>query len=306
MAAPPPLPKLRPDLQRALVVAVHTLLAKRPDDRPENALAAQKLLERSIARQPRDTSDTQPFSSTVAALNTGRSSFFRAVTPLAIIAVLGLTFLAWGRGSQPGPPAAAAVIKGETNGTPRSAPTASLDSSFSAAPKVVLAQPLSMDDARQLVNSVSPGQVGDVHVVKTDRKQNQAVIAIHDERREGTTHLFVMEPRGGRYRVIARTPLDSHNFTGANWTTESRDIDNDGYDEVLCTGTNARGHASDYRLVLYVPRTRRAYSMRVETDAHGSKRLRTTFSPNAMTREATPYRAALQQRARAAVATATF
>jgi hypothetical protein len=140
-------------------------------------------------------------------------------------------------------------------------------------------------------------------VVKTDRRQNQAVIAIRDERRQGTTHLFVMEPRGGRYRVIARTPLDAHNFTGANWTTESRDIDGDGYDEVICTGTNAKGHASDYGLVLYVPRTRRAYSMRVENDVNGSNRRRATFSPNVWTPDAAPYRAALQQRARAAIAT---
>src|ERR1043165_2743126 len=33
-AAAPPLPKLRPDVGRPLALAVHTLLAKRPDDRP--------------------------------------------------------------------------------------------------------------------------------------------------------------------------------------------------------------------------------------------------------------------------------
>ena len=300
-ATPPPLPKLRPDLPRALVIAVHTLLAKRPDDRPPNARAAQKLLEKSVVRPPREMSDTQPFSSTVAALNTGRSSFYRAVTPLALIAVLGLTFLAWGRSAQTVP--ATAAIGGVTSAPAANAPAASLDSSFSAAPKVVVTQPLSLDNARQIVNSVSNGQVGDIHVVKTDRKQNQAVVAIRDERSKGTTHLFVMEPRGGRYRVIARTPLDAHNFTGANWTTESRDIDGDGYDEVICTGTNPKGHTSDYRLVLYVPRTRRAYSMRVENNARGAKRPRATFSPNLWTREAAPYRTALQQSARAAVAT---
>jgi serine/threonine protein kinase len=298
-AAPPPLPKLRQDIPRALVVAVHTLLAKRPDDRPPNARAVQKLLEKSVARPPRDASATQPFSSTVAALNTNRSSFYRAITPLALIAVLGLTFLAWGRSAQTGPSAAALV---NPPGAALTGPKSSLDSSFSAAQKIVVPPPLSVDAARQLVNSVSEGQVGDVHVVKTDRRQNQAVIAIRDERYKGTTHLFVMEPRGGRYRVIARTPLDAHNFTGANWTTESRDIDGDGYDEVLCTGTNAKGHAADYRLVLYVPRTRQAYSMRVENNWRGSNRKRATFSPNAWTREATPYRAALEQSARAAVA----
>jgi predicted Ser/Thr protein kinase len=307
-ALPPPLPKLRQDLPRALVIAVHTLLAKRPDDRPPNARAAQKLLEKSVARPPREMPDSQPFSSTVAALTTGRSLFFRAVTPLAIIAVLGLTFFAWGRSGQNKTTTAAATIAdgGAVSGmTARTnAPAASLDSSLSAAPKIVAQPPpLSLDAARQLVTSVSHGQIGDVHVVKTDGKQNQAVIAIQDERRKGETHLFVMEPRGGRYRVIARTPLDAHNFNGASWTTESQDIDGDGYDEVICTGTNAKGHASDRRLVLYVPRTRRAYSMRLENNWRGSKRPRATFSPNVWTHEAAPYRAALEQRARAAVAT---
>ncbi len=303
-ALPPPLPKLRQDLPRALVIAVHTLLAKRPDDRPPNARAAQKLLEKSVARPPREMADTQPFSSTVAALTTGRSLFFRAVTPLAMIAVLGLTFFVWGRSAQNRPTTTAVTDGGAVAGMmPTKAPTASVDSSLTAAPKIVAQQPLSQDAARQLVNSVSHGQIGDVHVVKTDRRQNQAVIAIQDERRKGGTHLFVMEPRGGRYRVIARTPLDAHNFSGANWTTESQDIDGDGYDEVICTGTNAKGHTSDRRMVLYVPRTRRAYSMRVENNWRGSKRPRATFSPNVWTREAAPYRAALEQRARAAVAT---
>jgi serine/threonine protein kinase len=301
-APPPPLPKLREDLPRALVIAVHTLLAKRPDDRPTNARAAQRLLEKSVARPPRNLSDTQPFSSTVAAVNVKRSAFFRAATPLTLIALLGLGFLAWGRGV----PTAQSTIAGESAlaSTPA---TASLDSSFSGAPmqRVVPASPLSLDAARQIVNSVSHGQqIGDVHVVKTDRKQQtQAVIALQDERHTGKTHLFVMEPHGGRYRIIARTPLDAPGFSGANWTTESRDIDGDGYDEVICTGSNPKGHASDYRLVIYVPRTRRAYSMRVENEWRGSKRARTTFSPNVWAREAAPYRAALQQRARAAVAT---
>ena len=165
------------------------------------------------------------------------------------------------------------------------------------------APPLSQTAARQIVNSVSHGQIGDVHVVRTDARQNQALIAIHDEREKGGTHLFVMEPRRGRYRVVARTPLDAHGFKGASWTAESRDIDGDGYDEVICTGANPKGHASDYRLVLYVPRTRRAYSMRVESSAGRKGRPRTTFSSNVWTRDAAAYRAALQQRARAAVAT---
>jgi serine/threonine protein kinase len=300
-ALPPPLPKIRADIPRALVVAVHTLLAKRPEDRPQNARAAQKLLEKSIVRPPRETVESQPFSSTVAALNTKRGVFFRAATPLAMIAVLGLGFLAWGRsGRTSTPPSENATA------TTRPPATATLDSSFSAAPlqKVATAEPLSLDVARHLVNSVSHGdEIGDVRVVKTDRNQNQAIVAIHDERSKGTSHLFVMESHGKSYRVTSRAPLDVPDFRGANWTAENLDIDGDGYDEVIYKGTNAKGHASGYRLVLYVPRTRQAYSLRVENQPHDSKRMRATFSPNALTRTAAPYRAALQQRARAAIAT---
>jgi len=294
-AQPPPLPKIRADIPRALVVAVHTLLAKRPEDRPQNARAAQKLLEKSIVRPPRETLESQPFSSTVAALNTKRCVVFRAVTPLAMIAVLGLGFFAWGRGATSTTPVGNAA-----------AATASLDSSFSAAPlqKVATSEPLSLDAARHLVSSVSHGdEVGDVRVVKTDRNQNQAIVAVHEERGKGTSHLFVMESHGKSYRVTSRAPLDVPDFRGANWTAENRDIDGDGYDELIYTGTNAKEHASGYRLVVYVPRTRETYSLRVENQPHDSKRLRATFSPNALTRTAAPYRAALQQRARAAIAT---
>jgi serine/threonine protein kinase len=304
-APPPPLPKLREDIPRPLAAAIHKLLAKRPDDRPQNAQAAQKLLEKSIIPPPRPVSDSQPFSSTVAALNTKRSAFFRAATPLVMIAVLGLGFLAWGRSAETKRPAAEETAAPATP-TVKTPAMASLDSSYTAAPvqKIPTAEPLSIETARQLVTSVSHGdEISDVRLIKTDRSQNQAIVAIHDERKEGTSHLFLMENRGSRYRVTSRAPLDAHDFRGASWTAESRDVDGDGYDEVICTGMNARGHASGYRLVLYVPRTRRTYALRLERSERDSKRLHATFSRNALTREAAPYRAALQQRARAAIAT---
>jgi serine/threonine protein kinase len=303
-APPPPLPKLRDDIPRDLVVAVHTLLAKRPEDRPQNAKAAQKLLEKSIARPSRVVPESQPFSSTVAAFNTGRSLFFRAVTPLAMIAVVGLGLLVWGRSAET--KQSSVDEKAPAAMTAQAQPaTASLDSSFSGAQmqKVVQTEPLSLDAARHLVSSASHGdKISDLRVIKTDSNQNQAIVAIHDEQREGTSHLFVMENRGGRYRVTSRAPLDAHDFRGASWTAENRDVDGDGYDEVICTGTNARGHNGDYRFVLYVPRTRQSYAMRIENGAPNSKQQRITFSPNALKREAAPYRAALQQRARATIA----
>jgi serine/threonine protein kinase len=302
-APPPPLPKLRDDIPRPLVMAVHTLLAKRPEDRPQNARDAQKMLEKSIVKPPRAVSDAQPFSSTVAALNTGRSAFFRVATPLALIALLGLGFLAWGRSVQ----TQQTNTAGENTPAAMTAPaaTASLDSSFTGAPlqKVASPESLSLDAARHLATSASHGdEIGDVRLVKADRTQNQVIVAIHNERREGTSHLFVMERLGGRYRVTSRAALDKPDFRGAMWSAETRDVDGDGYDEVICTGTNARGQAAGYRLVLYVPRTRETYAMRVETAPHDSKRLRATFSPSAMKPEAAAYRAALQQRARLAIA----
>src|ERR687884_1708297 len=131
-APPPPLPKLREDIPRPLVAAVHKLLAKRPDDRPQNALAAQKLLEKSIIPPPRPVSGSQPFSSTVAALNTKRSAFFRAATPLVMIAVLGLGFLAWGRSAETKRPAAEETAAPATP-TVKTPAMASLDSSYTAA-----------------------------------------------------------------------------------------------------------------------------------------------------------------------------
>jgi hypothetical protein len=303
-APPPPLPKLREDVPRPLAGAVHKLLMKRPEDRPDNAQAARKMLEKSIAPQPRAVPDSQPFSSTVAALNTKRSAFFRAATPLVLIALAGLGLLAWGRSAETKQPAPveAALTSVPANKAP--ATTATLDSSFTAAPveKISQTEPLSIEAARRLVSSASRGdEISDVRIVKTDHNQAQAIVAIHDEHKEGTSHLFVMENQAGRYRVVSRAPLDAPGFRGATWTAESRDVDGDGLDEVICTGTNARDHALDYRFVLYVPRTRQTYAMRVEKHGQGAKGMRVTYSQNAMSPDAAPYRSALQQRARMAI-----
>jgi serine/threonine-protein kinase len=299
-AQPPPLPQLRPDVPRALAVAIHTLLAKRPENRPQNAEAARRLLEKSIVRPPQTLSEEQPFSGTVAALNTsGRSVVFRAVAPVALIAVLGLALLGWGRSGQTAPAPAAALTE---NPPARNNSTASLDSTFYASPPPVTvpppqpSQPLpGLETARQIARSVSRGTLGDVRVLKTEH--DAAIVALHDERREGRSHMFALERTGTQYRVTATAALDAPDFRGATWTAEVRDVDGDGYDEVLYTGTNPRKFAADRRLVLYVPRTRQSYALRVENRSGGQKPSRITLSPNAQTRAAKPYRNALQQHA---------
>jgi serine/threonine-protein kinase len=299
-AAPPPLPQMRADVPHQLAVAIHTLLAKRPEHRPQTAEAARKLLEKSIIRPAQTLSEEQPFAATIGALNTsGRSIVFRAVAPVVLIAVLGLALLVWGR-SAPIPPASAAALNDETPAiTTDSAPR---DSNFYAArPPVTLSsqkpQPLSLDAARQIARSVSHGTITDVRVVRTDR--DAAIVALHDQRREGTSHMFMLERNGSQYRATAKAALDAPDFRGATWTAELRDVDADGYDEVLYVGTNPRGHSFDRRLLLYVPRTRQSYALRIENRTGGQKPSRITLSPNAQTYAATPYRSALQQRAQA-------
>jgi predicted Ser/Thr protein kinase len=297
-AAPPPLPQLRTDVPHSLAVAIHTLLAKRPEHRPQTAEAARRLLEKSIVRQSQAVTEEQPFAATVAALNTPHRVVFRAVTPVAIVAVLGLALLIWGRGGQI-QPAAAAALRNDTQARANSSD--STDSTFYAArpPIIVPAQsqpPLSVEAARQIVRSMSHDAVGDVRVVKTDR--DEAIVALHDERREGTSHLFVVEPGGGgQYRITSRAALDAPEFRGATWSATTLDADGDGYDELLYTGTNPREHAADRRFLLYVPRTRQSYALRVENRTGGQKPSRITLSANAQTAAATPYRNALQHHA---------
>jgi hypothetical protein len=253
---------------------------------------------------PQAVTEEQPFAATVAALNTSsRSPVFRAVAPVVVIAALGLGLLVWGRSGQI-PPASAAALSREAPAKTGNA--IALDSNFYAArqPIAVASQspppppqqqpPLSLDAARSIVRSISHGTISDVRVVRTDR--DGAIVALHDERREGASHMFMLERSGTQYLVTGKAALDAPDFRGATWTTEVCDVDGDGYEEVLYTGLNPRGHNSDRRLVLYVPRTRQSYALRVENRSGGQQPSRITLSPNAQARSAAAYRNALQQR----------
>lgn len=303
-AAPPPLPRLREDVPRKLTLAVHTLLAKRPQDRPRDAAAARLLLERSIVVPEREVEEIQPFASTLASVASRRSVVFRAITPLFMIAALGLLFFVWGRS---GETAQRPATQGEAS--EQTAASNELNSTADAATSALASQSpakpaasalLSMESARRWVETVSHhGDISDVRVVRDG--SDAAIVALHDERDSGTTHLFQMERQGRGYRVASHAPLDVPNFNGARWTAETVDADADGCEEVLYTGTRARGDASGFRLLLYCPRTHKTYVMRVETELHGRRlqQPRITWSPSANERNAQQFRAALIERARA-------
>lgn len=293
---PRPLTSLREDLPRPLALAVHTLLAKQPEQRPRSAAAARAMLEKSIAQPTRaPQTEISPMATTVSTASAGigaaRCLIFRAITPLAMIAVLGVVLFVWGSS---GP-----SLWLQTASLEQSTSAASRDSlaTGASAPVTITSPQLSLDQALRIVAGAAHGQTSDVRVVRKGRES--AIISIHDEQHAGTTHLFMMEKAGGRFRITGRAPLDVEGFRGASWKAETVDADADGSDEVLYTGTSAkRGRGSAYRLVLYVPRTRESYWLRLETSPRGEKTLRAQWSPNSLRRAATPYRIALQQQAR--------
>lgn len=303
--APPPLPKLRQDISRPLALAVHTLLAKQAEDRPSNAAAARRMLEKSLTREDVDLPETEPFSSMVAAASSRPGMVFRAATPLFIIAVLGALLFAWGRDQyaapqQPEETSQAKLFQARAGTSSVASPAvATFDPASierAEANTVPAKTSLSLDAAHRLVNSILPHSVSDVRIIRMGRET--AIAAIHGKRSAGTTNLVMMQKQGANYRITGRAPLDKSDFRGASWTFESLDVDGDGYDELLCTGANAKLPAAASRLVLYVPRTQQIYSLRVEFGGGGT-RPRASLSQSASTREAMPYRVALQQRARA-------
>jgi serine/threonine protein kinase len=303
-APPPPLPKLCQDIPRSLALAIHTLLAKRPEDRPRTAGAAKALLERSLMQHERTLPDLEPLSSTVAAVNHGRSILFRVGAPLALVLMFG-ALLAWG---YTGESASVPRVDTSTLATAaRSAVQISPASFHSDLPasdagnrqpdkKQQVPERLSIEQARRTAASFAHGQIGAVQVVDTDA--GSAIVAVVNERKTGTTHFIVLEKRGGKYRITVRGPLDGEGFHRATWSSEVADADEDGYQEVLFSGRDSRESRTQRRLILFVPNDRRTYSMLMtgETTPNGTPRI--IWLANAAGTDAAAYRTALRKKAR--------
>ena len=295
-APPPPLVARREDVPRRLAYVTHALLAKNPNDRPRSARDARYLLEKSLVNQTQELlPPPAPFASTVAAVNRRSSLYSRAVTGVTVAVAACALLFAWGRTGREAPlgvtrEVAAAPVVGAGDLAP-----ARVEPAVAAAP---VEPSLTAAAARQLAQSaVRRGVVSEAYVVRTGR--GQAVVAVQERRGEGETALFMLEPRGaaGGYQVTGRAQLDVKGFGGAMWTAEAVDADGDGYEEIICTGTDSRDDAFSRRLVLYVPRTRQNYSMRWGADSRESKAVRIKWSANAAGERNRSYRAALRERA---------
>jgi hypothetical protein len=308
-APPPSLLKLREDVPRSLALTIHALLAKHPENRPRTAADAKVLIERSLAQPERTYSELEPLSSTVAAVNHSRSILFRVGTPLVLVVMFG-ALLAWGYTGESAPeprkdlPALASMAGATMKMTPKMTPASfqSEPRTGGAAETTVDKKPrtperLSLEQARRTAASFSHGPVGAVQIVDTD--SGPAIIAVHDGRKNGTTHFFVLEKRGGKYKVTARGPLDAAGFHRAIWTSEVVDADEDGYGEVLFSGRDSRESRGQRRLILFVPNDRRTYSMLMTGDTNANRTPRITWLANATGADAAAYRTALRQKARA-------
>lgn len=325
---PPPLVLARHDLPRPLVLAVHALLSKRAQDRPQSASLTSDLLVRSVARSDAHASapELTPFAATVAAVQNGASSFpYRLLVSAVFAVVIGGLLLVWGRSSSGR--VGAEQIGNQLNAQPdASAATAAADKTFPttevrfnspgddsnvASPSLLTHintsgsrprnTPLAVEEARGIAASVADGAVEDVRVVRVPG--GSVIVATHTDEASGANQIYAIERRDAQYRLTARTPLDTFSFRSANWTSEVMDVDGDGYNEVLYKGTDVDGEATGgRRFVLYTPRTRKFYALRVEPNLKRAHTVRIIWSPSALTQTATPFRNALERRVRTLLA----
>ena len=306
-APAPPLPRLRQDIARPLALAVHTLLAKRAEDRPRSAALAKTLLERSLVQTERTLPDVEPLSAMVAAADAGRGVVFRVGAPLVLVTTLS-ALLAWGYTGQSAPDpripdSALPVAASQLSTTPvswRNDRVAPIGGSAQPFLKAAPVEELALDRARKIAARFTPGgSVGDLEIVDTD--SGPAIVVINNQRRSGNTNFLVLQKRNGNFRVTTRGRLDTDGFKHASWSSELVDADEDGYPELLFSGKDSSEGRNLRRLILFVPNDRRTYSMEMngETSPRGAPRI--LWLSNAATTEAAPYRIALRQKARSIV-----
>jgi predicted Ser/Thr protein kinase len=305
-AAAPPLPRLRPDIPRALALAVHSLLAKRPEDRPRTAAMAKMLLERSLVRPEGPVAHADPMSSMVAAADAGRGLMFRVGAP-AIIVTTFSALLAWGYTGQSAPephipnnalPVAASQAQWQPaswrddSSAPSGGSTEGREN-----PKPV--EQLTLQQARKIAARFVKGMLGDLEIVDTDA--GPAIVAINNQRKAGTTNYLLLQKRDGKFRLSAQGRLDTEGFSHANWNAELVDADEDGFPELMFSGKDASESRNLRRLILFVPNDKRTYSAQMtgETTARGTPRIQ--WLSNAAGADAAVYRTALRQKARSMI-----
>ena len=304
-APAPPLPRLRPDIPRSLSLAVHSLLAKRSEDRPNNAAAARVLLERSLVRPDRYDVPIEPLKSIVAAASYPRNLAVRIGAPLLLVSIMGALLLALGyagpaaesAGADKNIAAEATQAAGLTSSPqtdvnktnrPDSATAASTPRSRSAT--------LSLEQAKNIVSTRSNAVMNDVVITQTTT--GPAILAMQQDSSTGLANFLMMERKGQSFRVTDREALDTNNFKARSWNLEKVSIRDDGRNQILFSGISNPVRYPSIRVVLYDPFVRQGYSLVVETDGRTGKTRRMQWSENAADSKVAAYRVALRDKAR--------
>lgn len=301
-ASPPPLPRLRQDVPRSLSLAVHTLLAKRSDDRPQTAAAARMLLERSLA-QPVPEPVFEPFPATIAATSASRGLALRIGAPLLLVSIMGALMLALAYG---GPAAETASSKQQTLAeiADRSTalttagivkPTDNREANTQPANTRTRSAALSLDQAKNIINARKDDAISEVVVAQTGR--GPAILAIQEDIRSGQTDFLMMERRGSTFRVTDRGGLDTVAFHARRWEAEKVSVNGDGRNQILFSGINSYRNPT-LRLVLYDPQAREAYSLAIETDSRTGQTRRLQWSDNTADSRVAAYRVMMRDKAR--------
>jgi hypothetical protein len=124
------------------------------------------------------------------------------------------------------------------------------------------------------------------------------MVALSNSKKAGAQFVS-LEQRGNAFQVVKRGSLETADFKSATWISERVDVNDDGYEEVLFTGTQAQSVAG-YRLVLYVPKNQQLFSLEVETK--GRRPVRALWSANLLKGNGSVYRELLTRRANAMLA----
>lgn len=301
-APAPPLPRLRQDIPRPLALAVHTFLAKRPEDRPRTAALAKSLLERSLTQTERTLPDVEPLSAMVAAVDAGRNLVFRIGAPLVLVTMFS-ALLAWGYTGQtaPGiPKAALPAAAAQFDMTPVSLRSDDARvARFASQPRENSTPPvdeLSLEQARKIAARFANGVINDLEIVETEL--GPAIVVVNSQRKAGNTNFLLLQRRDGKYRLTARGRLDMTGFRHALWNSELVDADEDGYQELIFSGRESSEGRNLRRLVLFVPNEKRTYSMQMTGQTTPSGTPHIQWLSNAAGTDAAPYRTALRQKAR--------
>jgi serine/threonine protein kinase len=330
MVEAPPIEGFASDIPPALADVINRLLAKKPEDRPENAAVTKAMLERSIAGA--STAPSLNLNTPTPTSNTAENIYpstqqMNAVTASQMPKALANTQ----SGTKENKPGGGLKIAAASAGAvillgalaiggflllkPNAATTpngnmdsmANMDHSkhnmgddFAKTPTddktVMSTQILSTEEADKIITEITrttEHHADGMQIVKTPK--DSALICLHNKTELGKTHMFAVERANlnSPWEISARTSLDTPEFHGASWTFEPMDADGDGFEEVIYKGMSADGMT--HKFLIYVPRTRQSYSIISATDASG--KVTNTLSPNALVPNGAAFRKSLEQAA---------